>query len=333
MKLKKIVLTVFTLVLLLPVFAGGVKESEIDKRLENTETRSENVRVAALKGPSGIGMAYLFDILPTISSTKYEIEAIASPDVLLPRLLKGELDIGILPPNLAAKVYNANNEELILGAVVGNGMLSLLTRDSSVTSIKNLTGKTVYVAGQGATPEYVFRYLLKNAGLEGTVELDFTIPPAEIASALVSGKIEYAVMPEPFATVAISKDSTIKRALNLQELWASIEGNSKNYPMTVVVIRKEFAKLYPESVRSFLALYKESIEWTTANPVKAGEFSEKYGVGVKAQLASAAIPNAEFVFIDAQSAKKSIEQLLSVFLTYAPTSIGGKLPNSDFYFD
>ena len=126
-------------------------------------------------------------------------QVVAGADVLLPKLLKGEVDVGILPPNVAAKVFSKNNGALLVGAVVGEGMLSLITKDGQVNSLADLKGKTVNVAGQGATPEYLFRYLLQANGIAvaadglepdaDSVALDFSIPAAEIAAALLSGRI------------------------------------------------------------------------------------------------------------------------------------------------
>ena len=58
------------------------------------------------------------------------------------------------------------------------------------------------------------RYLLKENGLSWTgdkpdVNMDFTIPTAQLAAQLISGKIQYAVVPEPFATIASVKSSKV----------------------------------------------------------------------------------------------------------------------------
>ena len=140
----------------------------------------EEVNIAALNGPSGIGMAYLFETKPDLDGAKSNYEVVASADVLLPKLLKGEVDIGILPPNAAAKVYNKNKGAIVMGAIVGEGMLTIVSTDSSVTSLASLKGKKLTVAGQGATPEYMIRYLAAKEGisLEGGaegIELDFSI--------------------------------------------------------------------------------------------------------------------------------------------------------------
>lgn len=42
------------------------------------------------------------------------------------------------------------------------GVLYLVSGDSSISSIENLSGKTVYLPGKGTTPEYVLRYLISH---------------------------------------------------------------------------------------------------------------------------------------------------------------------------
>ena len=292
----------------------------------------DEVNIAALNGPSGIGMSYLFETRPVLNGAESNYEVVASADVLLPKLLKGEVDIGILPPNAAAKVYNKNKGAIVMGAIVGEGMLSIVSTDDSVTSLASLKGKKLTVAGQGATPEYMIRYLAAKEGisLEGGpdgIELDFSIPNPEIAAAIASGKIQNALVPEPFATVACTNAKNCRRAVNIQELWGK-----DNYPMTVVVINAKFASEYPETVQKFLDAYKDSIYWTNTFPVAAGALVEKYTLGLKSMIAAKAIPNANFTFSYAKDSKEKIESLLSVFLNFAPEAIGGKLPDSGFYF-
>jgi len=301
------------------------------------EKTPATLRVAALVGPSGIGMSYLFTNTPDVGQgTVVSLEASGSVDVLLSKILNREIDIGILPPNVAAKIYNVNGGSIIAGAIVGNGMLSLITRDASIKKLSDLAGKTISVVGQGATPEYVIRTLLAKSGIPSdSVTLDFSIPATEIAAALISNKIDYALVPEPFATVAVINGSTgdkpVIRAILLRDIW-NANGLGTDFPMTLCVVRKEYAEKYPSTVRKFLEAYKKSIQWTNANPVEAGKLVEDNNMGLKAPIATKAIPSCNFVFIPAEQGKQSIEKLLSAFLTYAPEAIGGKLPDGAFYF-
>lgn len=298
--------------------------------------KPESINMAVLNGPSGMCFACLFENVPSVNDVNVSYEVCAGPDVLIPKLLKGEIDIGILPPNAAAKIYAKQPDSIVLAAVSGLGMLNLVTADESVKSLEDLKGKTVFVAGQGSTPEYVFRAVLEKNGFEtgdatGAVNLDFSIPASEMAAAIASGKIQYAVMPEPFATVAASKSSCYK-ALNLQELWAESFGK-ETFPMTALVVRREFAEKYPETLRAFLKEAEKAVDWTLQNPKQAASLVEKHTLGLKAAVAEKAIPNCAFRYIPAKQAKPIVEELLNVFLNYAPASVGGKLPEYQFYFE
>lgn len=296
--------------------------------------RLGTLTVGVIAGPSGIGMAQLISSPPSIPNTRILFEKAGSIDVLLPKLINGDIDIGILPPNVAAKLYSMAPKSIVVASIVGNSMLSLVTGDAFVTSLRDLMGRTVYVAGQGSTPEYVLRTLLAKNGIpEGSVHLDFSLPSQEIPAALASGKIAYALIPEPFTTVAImnaSKNAPLRRAFTLRDFWDAA-GLGKDFPMTLCVVRREYAQRNPDKVAQFLASYKYSIEWTTSHPEAAGPLVESSGLGIKAAVATKAIPSCAFVWIDANSARKPIESLLAVFLEFAPESIGGKLPDEGFY--
>ncbi len=360
--LKSIVCIAASALLAVSVFAGGKKDKtpvrpETDDLPAPAEAIPETpavptvpepagsvLRVAALNGPSSIPVAYLMENVSDLGDTAVSFEIVAGADVLLPKLLKGEVDIGILPPNVAAKVFNKNNGAVVVGAVVGQGMLNLITKDAQIASLADLKGKKVTVAGQGATPEYLFRYLLERNGIavapdgkaadENTVELDFSIPAAEIAAALLSGRIEYAVVPEPFATVAVSKDPSVRRAVNLQTEYAAVEAanGSLNYPMTVVVIRAAAARDQAETVRRFLESYEAAIVWTNANPAKAGVLVQKHSLGLLAPIAAKVIPNGAYVYQSAADARSELENLFTIFMSFAPEAVGGALPADDFYF-
>ncbi len=328
--MKKIIaITIGALCLAGVAFASGKKESP-------TPTHPEALRVAAITGTSGIGMAYLFSNVPDLGDgTAVSFESVGAADALVPKLLSGEIDITVLPPNLAAKLYNVNPNSVVMGAVVGNGMISLVTRDSGVSTVADLRGKTVSVAGQGATPEYALRALLAKTGINaGDTTLDFSIPNPEIAAALVAGKIEYALVPEPFATIAVLNGggaAPIRRAFAVKDEWKKA-GFGEDFPMTVCVIRKEYAEAYPDTVRSFLDSYRASIEWTVAHPAEAGAYVESAGLGLKSPIVAKAIPSANFVYVPATDARSDMESLLKVYLQFAPEAIGGKLPDSGFYF-
>ncbi|MCX7949337.1 MAG: ABC transporter substrate-binding protein, partial [Treponemataceae bacterium] len=85
----------------------------------------ERITLYGIKGPSGIGMIRLFESPPQVAGWQISIEALAQADLMAAKFASGEAKLGILPPNVAAKLYAAGRPIQVL-AVVGEGMLSLI---------------------------------------------------------------------------------------------------------------------------------------------------------------------------------------------------------------
>ena len=100
-----------------------------------------------------------------------------------------------------------------------------------------------------------------------------------------------------------------------------------------MVVRKEYAKENAEQVAAFLQEYQAAVEWTIANPEQAGKLAQKYSLGLDAPVVEKAIPVSNYTFIPAENAVKMSEELLEIFIKNDKTSIGGKLPDREFYYD
>lgn len=307
------------------VFGMGAKEEEAERI---------SIRVGALKGPTGIGMIRLFEAPPELPrGNTLSMEAVPSADAMAAKLLAGELDAAALPVNMAAKLHTAGLKYR-LAAIIGEGMISVITTDPSIKSFEDLAGREVHVAGQGATPEYLMRTIAKKKAMDPDKDLRmaFHLPYPEIAASIVAGRVSVAVLPEPFATLALRGNPEARVAFDLGKLWTETTGR-KNYPMTVFVVRDSLLADHPETARALLEALEASISWVKANPSEAGALVEKHDLGLKAAIASAAIPRSAYVFIPAARARTDVEALLSVFLEMEPKSIGGKLPDASFYAD
>lgn len=271
--------------------------------------------IAILNGPSSIPCAYIIEENP-----EYDFLNCASAQIALPKLIKGEADFGFLPPNIAAKVYTENNQDLICLGVCGYGNIFLISKNE-ISDLSELEGKTIACAGQGATPEYVMNYILSEKQIKN-VTLDFSIPNAQIAPMLISGKIDYAVVPEPFVSVAQNSDSSVK-SLSISKEFSEVTGG-KDFPMTVLVVNKKYAENHKKEISAFIKIYENAVTRTVANPKEAATLAEKNNLGLKAEVAENAIPNCAFLWKPAKKAKSEIEMLLKIF--------NQTLPDSGFYY-
>jgi NitT/TauT family transport system substrate-binding protein len=247
------------------------------------------------------------------------------------RFISGEAKAGILPPNVAAKIASSG-KDLRAAAIIGNGMLSLLSSDASVKSIADLRGKTVEVAVQVATPDFVFQRVLAYNGLAPNrdVKLGYSMAPSEIAQSLIAGRVSLALLPEPFATMALTGKQDLFSFSYIQQEWSKA-GGRETFPMTLLVVDGVFASENPGAVKGILDAVKASVEWVRANPAEAGNLVEKHDLGLRAPVAAASVPKSNYVFIPAAEGRTAIEALFGLFLEYAPESIGGVLPDDRFY--
>ncbi|MDR1802617.1 MAG: ABC transporter substrate-binding protein [Treponema sp.] len=291
--------------------------------------------IYGIKGSSGVAMIRLFEEPPLINGFDVRVEALAQADLVAARFLSGEAQVGILPPNMAAKI-RSSGKDIQAVAVIGAGMLSLLSADTGVQRIEDLRGKTVEVAVQGATPDYVFRRILNFHGLtpDRDVTLGYSLAPPEIAQSLIAGRVTLALLPEPFATMALAGRPGLGIVSDIQEEWIKTGGIGNyhgNFPMTLLVVDGAFASANAGAVAQILDAVRNSIEWVKANPAQAGALVEKHDLGLRAPVVAAAVPGSNYVFIPAVDARPSLEALFRVFLENAPASIGA-MPGDGFYW-
>lgn len=301
-----------------------------------TASAKEKISVGILNGPSSVPAAYLMH-KHKVAGKSLDFTSFASPQAMLPKMLKGEVDIGFLPPNVALKAYNSTGGAILCAGITETGCIFLVTKDSGIHGLADLRGKEVHSAGHGATPEYLFQWLLARNGIPVNsadgVTLNYSIPQQELPAQLVSDKISYALVPEPFATVPLLKSKKTLRALDIQELYAATTGDEgASYPITVMVVRKAFAEQSPESVRQFIKEFSSAVKWTNSNPARAGAYTEKYIKTLSAEVVEASIPTSHFIWKNAEESREEIEKNMQLFLDFSPESIGGKLPDEQFYF-
>ena len=291
-------------------------------------------KVAALKGPTSMGMVKMMADQKDAKEKNYEFTIGSSPDEIAPKFLKGEFDIVALPSNLASILYNKSQGKVQVLAINTLGILHLMENGDTVKSIEDLKGKTVYSSGKGAVPEYAFNYILKANGLNPDTDLrvEYKSEHTEALAALLNDKSGLAVLPQPFATVASLKNKDLRTALDLSKEWDKASKNAKSTMITgVVVVNKDFAAKYPEKIKKFMADYKASIDYTNTNVDDAAKLIEENNI-VPAAVAKKAIPQCNITYIDGSDMKDKLSGYLQVLFEANPKSIGGKMPADDFYY-
>ncbi|WML34905.1 ABC transporter substrate-binding protein [Clostridium sp. OS1-26] len=312
------------------LFAIGCSKDSGTTGQASKETKKEKVKIAALKGPTGMGIVKLMEE----NKDAYDITLFDSPDQLVSKIVNGELDGAAVPSNLAPVLYNKTKGGIQLAGINTLGILYIVENGNTIKDIKDLKGKTIYSSGKGSTPEFVLNYILKKNGLEPDkdVKIEYKMQHSDLATAVASKEVKIAVLPEPFVTTTKMKDKDLQVAIDLTKEWEKVsQGNSK-LVMGTLVFRKDFLEKRGKDAEEFLTKYKESVDFVNKNKEDAAKLIEKNGILPNAKIAEMAIPKCNIVFINAKDGKDSLDKFYKVLEQNDPKSIGGKLPDENFYY-
>ena len=329
--MKKII-SLFALALLVgaPVFSQAAYENQNNQSVGVNEVKSVSVNLAVMAGPTGFGSAALSKNDGKISDTlSINTKVYSAPTEVIAQLVKGTEDIAALPSNLAAVLYN-KDVKIKLAAVIGNGMLSVVS--SSIQNPMDLIGEQIYIpGGPASTPNQLAKLIISDNGLsEDDLTLEYGITSsAQLSQLLIAEKVKTALLPEPFVTMVLSKNSNLKKIYDAQDGYKVATGMD-NYPMTVLVVQDEFAQNHPQALKEFLAAYNDSVAFVVANPKDAGKLIEDLGI-MKAAMATPAIPNCNLTYVSAQDAKHEINEYYQMLFNFNPASVGGTLLPAEFY--
>lgn len=299
-----------------------------------TTQKSADIRIGSLKGPTSIGLMSLMDqASKQETKNNYTFTMEASADTLLPSITKGELDIALVPANVASILYQKTEGKISVIDINTLGVLYMVSSDDTITSLESLKGKTVYLTGKGTTPDYVLQYLLAQKGLTDEVTLEYKSEPTEIAALLSQNPENIGLLPQPFVTAALTKNDKLSIVLNLNEEWNLVQGENKSALVTgVTIVRNEFLKEHEDAVLNFMEEHKESAKYANDNPTETAKLVETAGIIEKAAIAEKAIPFCNITYIDGKEAKDALKGYLQVLYEQDAESVGGALPNEDFYY-
>ena len=292
------------------------------------------VRVAGLKGPTTMGLVNLLAMEKNgTASQNYDLQLYGAADEVVPKLIKGEVDIAAIPANLAATLYQKTNGGIQVMAVNTLGVLYVVEKGDTVHSFADLKGRTILSTGKGTTPEYVLRYLLRKNGIDPDkdVKIEYYSEASEVTAQMAATKKDaIAVLPQPYVTAAQMKDSSLRVVLDLTREWNKVCDTQLITGVTVV--RTAYAEEHPEEVINFLKDYQKSVDAANDDIDGTAALCEEVGVVAKAAIAKKALPKCNIVYRIGDEMKADVNAYLQVLYDASPAAVGGKLPDANFYY-
>lgn len=294
---------------------------------------SKDVRVKTYNGLPAISICKLIKEEENIKSsykTSYTIES--NDKKLVESLNKKQVDIALVPTDMAAKVYNKNSSYQIC-ASIGQGSYYLVTSDPEVTGFNStLINKEIAIAGENSMTDNIVKAILKKNNIDETlVKFKYTNTVPELVKTLTLGEIYTGIVPETSLTSLLYKHSGLKILASTNDAYENTFDISEGYPQFSVIVRKDFAKNNKEYVNKFLSKLKESIEFVNNNPLQAGAYGEELKIPIKPQILSKAIKRCNLKFIEIDKFKQNYEYFFDILYNYNNEAVGGTVPDESIY--
>lgn len=331
--MKRIISLILAVLMLACLFTGCTSDDPTPTETPSVTEKPATIRVGAMTGPTAMGMVKLMDESDKgESANKYEFSLKTEASAFAPALTKGEIDIAAVPANLASVLYNNTDGGVKVLAVCATGVLYIVERGDSIKSFADLAGKKLYATGEGATPEFALRYLLKANGLEGdkAPTIQWCADATEALSYISKDAGAIAMLPQPFVTAAQTKVEGLRVAIDLNEEWQKANDGA-SMATGVIVARTEFAEKYPQQLEKFMQEYAESVKFVNENTEQAAQLIGNYEI-VKAPIALKALPYCNICCLTGDELRQCLNGYLSALHDMNPQSVGGKLPDDGLYY-
>jgi NitT/TauT family transport system substrate-binding protein len=287
---------------------------------------ADGLRLSVSASPSSLPAFYLQD---NADSINLDVSIHRSRNIVISRLMQGEVDAALLSTNEAAKLYNRDVEVQLLG--INNwGLFYLLSTKQEIENWDDLRGEKIYVPDKGGPLDIVFQELTAKKGIDFKTELQVERGKMrEVAQLMINNMAQTAVIREPFVSQTLLNNSESKIIFDLQQEW------EKEYDFRIaqsaLVVRKDFAENNKELIAKLEEQYLNSVKKLEEDNQLAAELGLKY-LEVKSEVTLKAYPSLNLDYQKIAEVKEEVIAYLEVLKSYNSETIGGSLPDAEFYF-
>ena len=204
----------------------------------------------------------------TLGDTRLSIQTFNAGPSAVEALFAGALDATYIGPNPAINAFVKSQGEavrIVTGATSGGA--SLVVRPG-ITRVEDLRGTRIATPQTGGTQDIALRHYLDENGyqVDQTGAGDVTVLAQEnpvTLTAFQAGDLDGAWVPEPWASrLVLEGGGTV--LVNERDLWPG-----GDFVTTHLIVRTDFLREHPDTVRRLVAGSVESNRQINADPAKA----------------------------------------------------------------
>ncbi|RLL46786.1 aliphatic sulfonate ABC transporter substrate-binding protein [Oceanobacillus piezotolerans] len=183
-------------------------------------------------------------------------------------LAAGEIEGGIVGPGPAMNHFTSGSEINVVAGGASGGTVVMVSNESGIEKPEDLAGKTFITPGVGCTHDVQFETMMSEiyditSDRTGGEMKHVTGEPATYHSMFLSGQVDAAAVPEPWASV-MEEEGSGKPLFEGDEV-----AFNDRLPASVFVTSQDLVENNPELVQSIVDGHKKAIDFIEENPDEA----------------------------------------------------------------
>jgi len=173
-------------------------------------------------------------------------------------LARGDIEIGYMGLTAAIMTHARGVPIKVIAGVhkYGYGLVA----KPELKELEDLQNKTIGCLREGTVTDLLLNLMIGEYHLENVMILRMS--PSEEVIALITGRLDAALIPEQHATMAESRGFPM--LTKSQDLWPGMQGD-------VLVVRTELMKNNPDLVRRLLKVTQRATAWINEHPDETAE--------------------------------------------------------------
>lgn len=287
--------------------------------------------IAVTKGPLSL------PFLPFLSeSSQVKARIVNDGEQALRSLLSKECEYAVFPIDAGYHIFQSTNGQIMCVALAGNSNFYFVSSNQNLKGTSNLLGAKVFCAKDSLSVDF-FKNILskKKISLDKTKNGVQIVPvPSEpdLVNGFLNNTYQNVVVSYPAYLALCRKSLSIRSTIDLQKEYSAIVGKNIEIPISVIMVRKEFAVENPE-------IHERIMENLSENYLNSKNFQENqdltshsipffkvFQLGFNYDQAFEFLKNNCYQFARSSEAKKLMDESLMIFTV-------NKSVDQSFYLD
>ncbi|MEN6351564.1 MAG: ABC transporter substrate-binding protein [Syntrophomonas sp.] len=263
-------------------------------------------------------------------TTPIEIKFWNEPSEAIAMLSANKADFAVLPITNAANIYAKGTDITLLGVHEWKVFYLLAAPDTPFDGWKSLVDKRVYTAnGRGQTVDVLMRSAMSKEGVKPDQDVKILYAsPQDIVALFKAGKVDFAALPEPFATLAMA-GSNGKIVLDFQKYWGESTGKPERIPVAGLFVKRSFMEKYPAETKEVAQVFSQSTQWSGKNVSQALDIAGKT-LPIPKPVMQKALTRIDFHYVPISECREEVQFFLEKMNQLYPPGTP-KLPDKGFY--